>query len=381
VHEYLVAAGEELGLALTNIRHAAQQSDEALEDARNIAVGVLVEAGVIEGESDDLELGLVAFGSLARAEASQAESDFDHAILAYGTVDTPEHIQRYRRAADEVCKKTGLKRPGASRIFGGLISGSDLVNRIGLDDDTNRTHTQRMLFLEESIPIIGVARHKQTVKAILKRYLVDYREPGLEKPGVPRFLLNDIVRYWRTIAVDYQAKRWDELNPFETEGSDDERAPKWGMRYIKLRSTRKLAFCGTVTAILAPRLRDVAVDEELLCSEFEAPALARLAGLLAYLDHDQDRDALRQILELADWFAEKFGDGDFRAEVNEVEHPRRPENNAAFAEARGKTEDLQRALEMLFQSTHPLRVSRQEGLSGFPDRLCLNQLTARYLLF
>ena len=40
------------------------------------------------------------------------------------------------------------------RLFGGIITSANLINRIGLEDDTNRSHTQRMLFLEESVPII-----------------------------------------------------------------------------------------------------------------------------------------------------------------------------------------------------------------------------------
>lgn len=380
MHQYLTKAEGTLNVDLSNIREAARLSDEALVDAREIALRHLIDAGIIDGEGEALQLGLVVFGSLARQEASRAESDFDHAVLAYSTIDTPEHIQQYRRAAEEVCRKTGLKKPGASRIFGGLISGSELINRIGLDDDTNRTHTQRMLFLEESVPIVGITKHRQTARAILKRYLVDYREPGLEKPGVPRFLLNDIVRYWRTIAVDYQAKRWDELNPFETEGSDAERTPKWGMRYIKLRSSRKLAFCGTLAALFIPRLMRAPVDEDLLSEQFELPALARIAQLADYLTQE-DQKVLGEVLSLADWFALRFSDSDFRAQVNQVEHPRRPENNGAFIEARGKTNDLQCALERLFQSTQPLRIEATEGLPGSTGAISMNQLTGRYLLF
>ncbi len=171
------------------------------------------------------------------------------------------------------------KPPGASRVFGGLISGTELINKIGLDDDTNRSHTQRMLFLEESTPIVGIQQHRNTLRAILRRYLVDYREEGLQKAGVPRFLVNDVVRYWRTIAVDYQAKRWDEPNAFAWDDDDSARIPKWGMRYIKLRSSRKLAFCGTLVAMLIPHLTNRFVDDELLVDQFSMPSLARIAQL------------------------------------------------------------------------------------------------------
>ncbi len=380
MHGYLKTAKAELAVDLSNIADAAQASDDALRDAREVALGHLVESDVIAGEAASLELGLVAFGSLARQEASRLESDLDHAVLAFSTVEVPEHIQEYRHAAKLVCQRTGLKPPGASRIFGGLISGAELVNRIGLDDDTNRTHTQRMLFLEESVPIVGIDQHKATTRAILKRYLVDYRTDGLEKRGVPRFLLNDIVRYWRTIAVDYQAKRWDELNPFADTGSDQDEKPKWGMRYIKLRSSRKLAFCGSLVAVLMPRLYQQEVTEALLGEQFEIPSLARVAHLVDVLDHDDDRDALRRILELADWFAGRFADSDFRDDVNGVQHPRQPGDNPAFNEARTQTDHLQNALERLFQSKHSLAVEA-DPIPGCEGPLCMRQLTGRYLLF
>ena len=46
----------------------------------------------------------------------------------------------------------------------------------------------------------------------------------------PRFLLNDVVRLWRTFAVDYAAKKWQQAND------------KWAMRNAKLRIPRELTF-------------------------------------------------------------------------------------------------------------------------------------------
>lgn len=380
MHDCLVKAQQDLDIALPSIEQASIASLKALGDMRTKALEYLTSKGIAQAE-DDPELGLVAFGSLARHEASETESDFDYAVLAYKAVGNPENIQHYRRAAEVGRRQTQLNQPGASRIFGGLISSADLVNRIGLDDDTNRTHTQRMLFLEESVPIVGDEAHQQTMAAILRRYLADYQDP-LQKVGVPRFLLNDVDRYWRTIAVDYQAKRWDELSFFgEIDPEGNEKNPKWGTRYLKLRSSRKLAFCGSLVALFVPRLDNVEVTSDLLMEQFSMPALARIAQLTKYVDDADDRRRLAEILLLADWFASKFADSDFREQVDQVEHPRALDNNPTFIEAREKSQALQERLEWLFLSKKTLNVPDESPLEGCTGGLSLRQLAGRYLLF
>jgi hypothetical protein len=61
------------------------------------------------------------------------------------------------------------------------------------------------------------------LKALLDRYVGEdllYHAP--DRFLVPRFLLNDIARYWRTMAVDSAQKRHD-------------RVDGWALRNIKLR--------------------------------------------------------------------------------------------------------------------------------------------------
>lgn len=60
-----------------------------------------------------------------------------------------------------------------------------------------------MLLLLESQAILGEVTHREAWGKILDGYLRDARKPG----GVPRLLLNDIVRYWRTICVDFAGKQ------------------------------------------------------------------------------------------------------------------------------------------------------------------------------
>lgn len=68
---------------------------------------------------------------------------------------------------------------------------------------------RRVLLLLESLPTGNSDAYGRVRRQILKRYLNDDR--GLTgKSGkiiVPRFLLNDLTRYWRTVTVDFVYKQ------------------------------------------------------------------------------------------------------------------------------------------------------------------------------
>jgi hypothetical protein len=244
-----------------------------------------------------------------------------------------------------------------------------------------------MLFLEESVPLLDRSSHEKTMRSILKRYLVDYHNfestSPLHKRGVARFLLNDVVRYWRTVAVDYQAKRWDELSPpagaFQEDDGLGLEPPKWGLRYIKLRSSRKLAFVGTLVSLLVPRISDQEVTHDVLFEQFSLPPLARLAQLIDVIN-DDDYQHLHDVFKIADEFAGCFDNPEFRQAVARVEHPRDPGDNPTFHDARMLTESLQEALELLFRSPRPLK-SDAPPVRGYEEPLSFAQLAARYLLF
>lgn len=202
------------------------------------------------------------------------------------------------------------------------------MERIGLEQDTNLNHSRRALLLQESCSIYDPKAHSQLLGLLIDRYLVDYATP---KKGVPRFLLNDFIRYWRTIAVDYQAKRW--------EGG----AKEWGLRYLKLRISRKLAFAGgLVSILLAPE-----ATKEYFVRQFSMPSLARLAQLFERLDKAH-WDSLRTVFRVADYFVGKLENEEFRIEAKKVETTSDVKEDSAFHDAMSKAEELQTALEDIF---------------------------------
>jgi predicted nucleotidyltransferase len=194
------------------------------------------QAGIDEKERLRAELGtfvqrdtsLVVFGSLARNEFT-AKSDVDWTLLLDGAAD-PQHLD----AALEIERRLvelGAIQPGAQGTFGGFAVSHDLIHNIGGGDDTNRNTTQRILLLLESAALGDRRAYDRVIRNILRRYVVEDLGGAAENAfKVPRFLLNDIVRYWRIVAVDFAHKR--RLRA----GSG------WALRTAKLRMSRKLTF-------------------------------------------------------------------------------------------------------------------------------------------
>jgi hypothetical protein len=204
---------------------------------------------------------VVLFGSWGRRELTE-HSDADWLLLVDGPprddLDAAAALAQVRAIVG--AGEDARPGPGVQGTFGVVSFGRDLVEHIGLEDDANRNLTQRMLLMLESVPVVGDDVHRRVWDQVLERYLSESRTD--RRP--PRFFLNDVMRYWRTIAVDFAGKHRD----------DD---AKWGLRNAKLRTSRKLLFAGGLVPILrchALRHGDVG---PFLAAQLALPATDRVA--------------------------------------------------------------------------------------------------------
>jgi hypothetical protein len=172
---------------------------------------------------------VVVFGSIARKEVTKS-SDVDWILLIDGQ-SVPEHKDQERNTERILCE-AGFVRPGGSGVFGRMVGSHELVHNIGGEDDLNSNTTRRVLLLLEALAIGSSEAFQRVRRQILTRYIADDR--GLVHSAapvrIPRFLLNDLTRYWRTVTVDFVYK--------QRAGNDE----KWALRNAKLRMSRKLVF-------------------------------------------------------------------------------------------------------------------------------------------
>lgn len=254
---------------------------------------------------------MVLMGSWGRLEAT-GMSDNDFMCLVDDKRRPAEEIRPSVEHAWEGMGKPG-KLPGKKDLFGVPAFSAEL-RTIGLEDDSNQNLTRRMLLLLESRWVLGEEVFRKVKRNVLEDYLQDLdkdRHP-------PRFLLNDVFRYWRTIAVDFERKHRDRSGK------------EWGLRNAKLRTSRPLLFASGLLPVLECRFLRAEELLPFLEEQFDATPIDRIAA--CFLRHGRADSGARTMLAY-DAFLAILEDEKARAELESLPHKQR-ESSEVYRQAK-----------------------------------------------
>jgi predicted nucleotidyltransferase len=352
---WLAKLREHLNQSWPAIAKAEGQAQLQIDRIRRL----ILQSAAKEGSLDSEDISLVVFGSLARQEWTSG-SDLDWTLLIDGEADHG-HAETARRL-ESLLREAGFIAPGPTGTFGNLAFSHSLVHQIGGHDDTNRNTTQRMLLLLESRPINRTEAYYRVIRGIVKRYLTnDFRAFRLK---VPRFLLNDVHRFWRTMCVDYASKYRERA------------AEGWALRNVKLRMSRKLIFAAGLIICYScdpdcvaqrnPTLHDDPTVEGMVCylEEFaNRTPLDILAEVLVKLSTTgAEAQAARTLIGAYDQFLTQLDDPDKRDQLKKLS-PEDAQTNKLYREVQTQCSTFESALEQLFfDNPYLARLTRKYGV-------------------
>lgn len=271
---------------------------------------------------------VVYTGSFARREAS-AESDFDYFVLTKDAdLDTaPAHEWVMTQLRD-----ASIRGAAEGGHFDSATATIDtMLTKVGGSEDPNDKFTRRMLTLLEGATL----NNEQLFDECRFRLLDDvYVKDHISDHQIARFLLNDVVRYWRQIGVDFEFKTV-------------EQGKAWGTRHLKLLFSRKLLYFSglLMVAETAQRTREQKVRKLLeLCSIDPIQRVQAVCGQEA-----------TKALTFYDSFLEKMSDEAFRKEAEATPMKPRERHEEAFKQMRNDGQYFSWELERLLAATYGLR--------------------------
>ncbi len=307
---------------------------------------------------------IVVFGSLGRNEWTSG-SDLDWTFLVDGQAD-PQHLTMSLEIKRRL-KEAGYKGPGRTGTFGNMAFSHDIIHQIGGTGDTNENMTRRVLLLLESGAIgkTELGAHERVTRQVLKRYLEEearlLTDDG-KRYKVPRFLLNDIVRFWRTMAVDFASKQ------------REQGGQKWGLRNAKLRMSRKLIFAtGLLTCFSCHGLAisrdgkpfpdDTDDYDPLLIQLLDYVSLTPLDILARELvSRNVANETSKQIFEAYEEFLCMLDDKGIREKLEKEVTPENCSKNEVFQRVRKVSKIFQEGLVKLFYSDRLIELTKKYAI-------------------
>lgn len=298
-------------------------SEKSLDDLRT-ALGSIVPADAVA----------LTCGSYARREATSG-SDLDFFILSpseadYGSVGSKP---AWFTAAETAITGIVAKPPAEGGAFDAVTKMEDLLAKAGGDHDVNKNITRRMLYLLEGAHLTNQAKFEEIRRKIIEMYV----EETPHDHQIALYLLNDVIRYWRTMTVDYSYKT--------TQGGKS-----WALRNIKLVFSRKLIYASGLFSIAMTADRTLAKKIEKLEELFSMAPLDRLDEICGI-------ERVRRLHESYDFFLDRIDTPAIRSKLEELTKDQKdadPDYRALKNEGHRFTRELMSVFEATFHTTHPI---------------------------
>ena len=316
-----------------SIKKAKEYSQDILKKLRDDFKSTL--------KIDSVNFTIVTTGSFARCEASEA-SDLDCFIIIdrfqkdnnfNGKNNTDEAL---KTSMNEIVSKYIKKDAGNTGTFGSdaVVTIKELLTNIGGQNDDNVQFSRRMLFLLEGKSLFNDELFQNFRRNLIEKYIKE----TVSDHQLSRFFLNDIIRFYRTMATDFEYKV-------------SEVGKAWGVRNIKLTFSRKLLYFGGVLTVAetAQKTRETKISETL--ELLDMSPLERINYLSV--------SGSEKVFKSYDYFLKRLSDSTIRDELEKAKVEQSPmENPEIFREMKNESKHFSWALSSVlkntYDNTHPI---------------------------
>jgi len=276
-----------------------------------------------------------SFGRLEACEASDADVIIvlnDESLDGVAAGDL-EDVRAQSEAAviegvRDAFEAHGIAPPNPKGVFAQSRSLNDLLppedeGGLGTPSEATDVMGKRLLLLLESRYLWNEVGYERTIGDIFERYSA-YVVADQTKEHL--YLLNDLIRYFRYICVNYQS----------TFGNEKD---KWAIRNLKLRHSRLVMYAGTLTLLgHASQFRDGRKVSEVR----EGLALTPLDRLRVAYDGSEDY-SFYKISGLYNSFLMQLSDPSLRTDLNALDYDQRYQHQV-FATLKANSDAFQSEL-------------------------------------
>ncbi len=235
-------------------------------------------------------------GSFARLEAGK-NSDLDLFFLFKNEEDKFPNITKTLINADiiNICRNMGFPEFSDDGTYLEFHNVKDVYSQLGSrNDDYYNFFTARMLLLLESRPLYNSDLYDSIIKEVVEKYYIDFHKN--ETNFSPAFLVNDIIRFWRTLCLNYEHNR-NRKSDSSDENEKKRKKSKAHIKNLKLKFSRKLTCYSFLLSVLYST--DV-LDKAKILDIIRLTPLERLNNLLD--NNPTCGSKINEMFVLYEWF-------------------------------------------------------------------------------